>query len=493
MDYLDPKKQSRHSTTLLTGYFLIGLAIIIGTFILVYQAYGFGVSRSGKVSQSGLVFFSSRPNPANIYFNDQLNKAQTNSRIVLPENIYDVLLTRDGYRNWKRTIEVSGGSVHHYDYPFLFPKNLVTNKIAAIAGSPNIITQSPDKRWLLVQLPEPTLKFNVYDLKNPTDAPTTIAIPENLYTKSGAAENWQLSVWADDNNHLVITHTFGAQNEYLLISRKNPDQSVNLSSTLTQKFSQLTLINKKYDQYYLLSQPSGTLSKTTLTAKNPEVVLEKVLQYKSYNTDTLLYVTDSGAPAGKVQIKLQIKDKAYVLRTTDADSGYLLDLTQYSNDLYVVLGSSSGKKIYVYKDPVGQINNPEGRSLAPVQVLHVNQPNFVSFSSSAQFVVAENGSQFAVYDAENDKGFNYTAKQPLDQPQVHASWMDGNRLTYVSQGKLLVFDYDYSNQQFLNSASSLYLPAFAPDYKYVYTVGSSALNSAAFQLNQTALLTKADL
>ena len=490
MDYLDPKKQARQSALLLTGYFLIGIAILIGTFILVYQAYGFGFSKNGKVVQSGLVFFSSNPNPAKIYFNGTLNKAETNSRIVLEENIYDVLLRRNGYREWKRTIEVDGGSVRHYDYPFLFPTKLESTNIYPIAGNPNIFTQSPDRRWLMVQLPGATPRFVVYDLKNPKDQPVEIALPASAYTKTVGADSWEFSEWADNNNHLVLIHNFNNKKEYVLVDRKDPVQSVNLTNTIDAKFTELSLLDKKYDKYYLYDASDLTLKKATLSEPTALPVLNKVYDFKAYGNDDILYVSDAEKAPGKVQYILKIKDKNYSLKTSNSDNKYLLDLTEYSNKLYVVIGSSSSSRLLVFKDPVAKLSDPNKKQLAPVQVLRVKNPNYVKFSASAQFVMAQNGNQFAIYDAENDKGYNFTTKQPIDAPQVHANWMDGHRLTYVSQGKLFVFDYDYQNQQILNPASSSYLPAFSSDFKNLYTAVNLP-NSGLF-LSQTPMLIKSD-
>jgi hypothetical protein len=69
--------------------------------------------------------------------------------------------------------------------------------------------------------------------------------------------------------------------------------------------------------------------------------------------------------------------------------------------------------------------------------------------------------------------------------------MDGNRLTYVSNGKLSVFDYDDTNQHTLMNASPNYAPAFAPDYKNVYVL-TPGTTSGSFDLAQTSLLSSAD-
>jgi hypothetical protein len=61
----------------------------------------------------------------------------------------------------------------------------------------------------------------------------------------------------------------------------------------------------------------------------------------------------------------------------------------------------------------------------------------------------------------------------------------------VSGGKLVVFDYDNANRHILVAANSQYLPAFGPDYKFLYAIAPGAAAGQA-DLDQTALLTPAD-
>lgn len=104
MDYLDPKKQSRHRIIMLVGYVVITVAIVIAAIILMYQAYGFGISQQGNVIQNGLVSISSQPVSAKISING-VNKSQTVSKLVLPSGIYNFKLTRSGYQDWQRPLK----------------------------------------------------------------------------------------------------------------------------------------------------------------------------------------------------------------------------------------------------------------------------------------------------------------------------------------------------------------------------------------------------
>lgn len=491
MDYLDPKKEARHRIVLFTGYILIAIAIAIATIILLYQAYGFGLGKNGTVIQNGLTFFSSHPNPASIYVDNQLKPVVTNTRLVLPAGIYDIKLARDGYRDWQRKIELDGGSVEHFDYPFLIPKTLTTKKVETYSSAPNLMSQSPDHRWLIIQKPGSTTDFEVYDLKNPTKAPLSIAIPAGLLTKATSSESLKVNEWAGDNEHILFQHNYDDKVEFVLVDRTSPEQSINLNATLGINPSELTLNDKKYDKYYLYDSASATLQTATLKTPTAAPLLQRVLTYQSYGDDTVLYVTDSGAPAGKALVKLRIGDKTYNIRSLASSVSYLVDLTKYDGVMYVAVGSTAGSKVHIYKDPVGQLADQPKQAVVPIQVLHVPQPNYLSFSASAQFIVAENGNHFGVYDIENDKGYNYTVTEPFDAPQTHASWMDGNRLLFVSGGKLNIIDYDNTNRQVLMTAGSQYLPAFDPDYKDVYSIAPS-LTPSQFELGQTSLLTPAD-
>lgn len=489
MDYLDVKKIRRNNILLMIGYVLVAIAITLFANVLLYQAHGFSIGKNGQVVQNGLIFFSSHPNPASIYTNGHLQPNATNTRLTLPAGIYTVKLTRNGYFDWQRRISVVGDDVQHFDYPFLIPRQLDVRNLRSFAEFPGLMTNSPDHRWLVLQPTSSLSSLLVYDLKNPDKEPLPLDLPVDLLSKTSGAEKWQVVDWADDNKHFMLEHDFDGKTEFILVDRTDATQSVNLNKTLAVEPTKLEFKNRKYDQYLAYETPALTLRSLRLQGSASEPVFQRVLAYKSYGENTLLYVTDSGAPAGKVWVKLSAGSKTYNIRLFDAGGSYVVDLTRYSGSMYVVAAAASDNRAYIYNDPVGQMEN--GQKLpAPTQVLHVEGVNYVSFSASAQFIVAENGARFGVYDIENKLGYNYTATEPLDSPQIHATWMDGNRLTYGSGGKLIEFDYDHTNQHILGKAAPDYKPAFSPDFKFAYLL--TPAENGQFNLTETALLTRAD-
>lgn len=301
--------------------------------------------------------------------------------------------------------------------------------------------------------------------------------------------------WADDNQHVVLTHTYDGKTEYILVDIANPSQSVNLNTVLGTNPAKLTLNNKKYDQYYLYNTNSASDNLLQTASLGTGTVLtayvHDVMAYQSYGNNTMLYVTTDGAPSGKVLLKLLSGSQTITIRSLPLSPSYLVDLTGYNGVLYVAAGATADGQVYVYQNPIGQFNNQDG-TIIPSQVLSVTQPNYLSFSDNAQFIVVENGTNFGVYDNQNAKAYSYNTHLPLDSPQLHASWMDGDRIVYVSGGKLIVFDYDGTNLQTLMSASGTYTPVFSTNFTYEFDLMPSPTTSK-FELDRTPLLIPSDL
>ena len=491
MDYLDPNKQRRHGILLAIGYVCMAIAIVTTTIVLVYQAYGYGIDRNGAVIQNGIVFFSSQPNPAQIHLNDKLLASQTNTRQTVLAGIYEARMNRTGYVDWRRKIEVTGGSVTHYDYPLLLPKSVKTSTFASYTGMPTISTQSPDRRWLVVSDVADSRSFLSYDLKNLTKPSAKVTLPTDIAAKPEATEQWRATEWADDNQHVILRHDYDQKLEYILLDRQNPDQSINLTRTLSDTPAAISLNNKKYDQYYLYNATELSLQTASLRSPAPAQLLKDVLAYKSYGDSTVLYFTSADAPAGKTVLRIQVGSQSTLLRAFPESTRYLLDIASYSGTPYVVASSTSDNKVYIYKDPLQQLSSGRVGVIVPQQVLHVAGADYESFSSTAQFIMAEHGNQVAVYDLENKNGYNYdlAVSAPLAAPQTHAMWMDGNRLTYVGANKLQILDYDHENQRAFTPSAANATPFFTPDYKDVLTLVTTP---SGVNLVQSSLLIPSD-
>lgn len=502
MDFLNPKKRRANKIRLYVGYVFMAILLMLGTTVLLYQAYGYDLGQGGQVYQNGLLYLSSTPSSAQIYLNGSLSSSATNSRLELPAGQYTVKLALSGYRSWQRAIGLDGGSVEHFDYPLLFPTKLTSAAVQQYASRPGLVSQSPSRRWLIVEQPGSLTSFTQYDLSNSKQLATnstTLLLPPKVLTFSPATgQNLKLIAWSDDNNYLLIEHDFGNNHEYILFNRTSPSDSLNLTNQLQLSPSdQLAFNNNKYNKYYVFDSTSGALGTNTLDLPTITPLLKDVISFKTYGNDVVLYASASSLPS-KVNINVLDSGKQYMVRTEPAGTTYLLNLTEYSGDWYVAIGATSDNRIYVYKNPMNLPADQSKPALVPDYILKISQPNSVEFSPNAQFIAVENGNNFAVYDVKNQKDYAYN-KLDLNIPSaMPATWMDSFHLMTVSDGRLVVWDYDGANQQTLQPVSDGSMAYLDPDAQTFYSLappanlnGSGKLPAGSnFALTSTSLLAR---
>ena len=485
MEYLDPKKQKQYRLFLFIGYGLIAIAIVIGCMILLWEAYGYSV-KNGQVVQNGMLFLSSQPNPASVDINGQLNAASTNTRLTINAGTYNFTLKAAGYRPWSHTIPIIGGQVVHYDYPLLFPTKLIPKTVAKYSAAPEIATESPSQQFLLVSSVTNFGSFLLYDLTNPTAAPIALTIPSSLLTTAQTTQTWKVIGWADDNQHVLLEHLYDGTSEFIELNTVDATQSININRTFNLNPTTVSLNNLKYDQFYFYDATSQVLSSGSLSAATATQVEPAVIAYKSYQSNIIVYATKTGAPAGQVAVEIDSGGQDYFVRDMPISSTYLLNMTNFSGNDYLVVGASSDNLIYLYENPLSEATATPVQKITPFRALRMNNPTFDSFAPTAQFILVESGNSFAVFDFYNNASHYYVNSSLLDAPQTHAVWMDGDRLTYVSGGKLIVADYDNTNRQTLTNALPAYQPFFAPDYHSYFTLSSGSAGSV--DLKQTSLL-----
>lgn len=487
MDFLDPKKQRRNRTVLLVGYALMAIIITTGTYLLVQAVNGYGFDRkTGLVIQNGLLFVNAHPEAAEIVLNGE-DKGTTDGRFVLREGRYTLELKRDGYRTWKRDFDLDGKSVERLVYPFLFPQQLVSKDVQLYSTAPSMISQSPDRRWIVSHRHENMMSLDVTDANSKDGSTQTVTLPGGIFGSQDGVQALVAVEWSTDNRHLLLKHTAGELVEYLLFDREDPAASQNLTTALGVAYPTLTLRDKKYDQYYSLAV-DGTLNAVSLKTKTSNTVLTGVISFTPYQADTILYATATGAPDGKALARIQRGSNAYTLREFPKSDVYLLDMAEFSGHDYVVAGASTDSRAYVYMDPIDILKGSKPDSLSVQAWLKVPAgASAVSFSGNARFIALQGGSSYAVYDIENNRQYRYDSHHATDVG-TKGVWMDGHRIAANSGGKLFVFDFDGTNTQELVSMVPGTRAYFDRDYTALLTMSPSTVAPDKPALVRTELL-----
>jgi WD40 repeat protein len=205
-------------------------------------------------------------------------------------------------------------------------------------------------------------------------------------------------------------------------------------------------------------------------------ILKNILAFKSYGSNLLSYVTKNNLPEGKAQARIWNNGRTYPLYAFNTGDKYLLDIASFSGRTYYTAGSSADGRINIYKDPLGDIQNPNLGRAVPIMALRAQGAQKAAFSDNARFIVLEGGQNFGVYDIETGDEYQYSLPNPIIAP---LRWMDGHRLIGSSNGSIFVMDYDSTNKQTILPTSTNLGGFFSRDYNQMYTLAPVAGASTA--------------
>lgn len=489
MDFLDPNKKKSNRIKLYLGYFLIAIAISLGALVLLFANAGYRVDTYGNVSQNGMVFINSHPSNANIYVENTQNnfktQAKTDTRLELREGVYKITLQKDGYRDWQREIMLDGGMVERLAYPMLFPKDLKYKDLKVYDTSPKLVSSSPDRKWIIVQKPDNFLMFDVFNAGEPEKPATAFNIPNNLLTPAKNTQSLEVVEWSSDNTNILMKHKFDDKNEFVIINKDKPEESINLNNLTGQQPYDVSLKDRKINQLFLHMAPDGLLQQIDIKTKVLKPVVNHAFSFKSHGDDMLVYVEPNANNPDTVNVQLKSKDKIYTLRELPAKTTYVTDVTKYNDAWYVVVGAASDNKVYVYKNPITLLDDANRKPVFARTII-INQPKKVSFSANASKIAVQSDQNFAVLDLETVRLFRYTIKEKFDNDRP-VKWMDGHRLVTSTDKTVIVFDFDGINIQKLMPIDSATNVMFDRDYENAFTLTPADADGKA-KLVQTKLL-----
>ncbi len=446
----------------------MGLALAIATFLVVIFTLGFDIDpKTGEVIRKGLIVVDTHPEPANITINGQ-SKGQTKGRFTLPEGQYDIKLEREGYRPWTRSLILEGSSIAQLVYAFMFPVELKPTTIFSYEQQPEIATQSPDRRWYLVSQPGELGTFDMYDLNQETTQRTQITLPPDTLTLTGEKHTFKDAEWSTDNRHILINHVWSGGSEFIVVDRAEPLSSINVSKLYPDlPITSITLRDKRADEFYAYIASSKTIAQLSSETGDITVLLRNVTGFKPYKDTTILYAKQIADDAKNVEVRMLDDGEDYAIREIPAAKAYMLDLAEYDGTLYVVAGSPADGKLYVYEEPVQQINDSIRNQAVPLRVMAVKNAVSAVFSQNARFISLHGSKEVVIHDSEEVKQYRYVHDIQL-APNQKITWMDGHRLYAVDEGKTVVFDFDGSNRQELIETDRGYLPIFNRDYESMF-------------------------
>lgn len=471
--FIDFQSERVRSTIRLLLYAIGGAIAAIATIFIVFAAKGYDIDRhTGTLIQNGLILIDAGPKPAQIYINDKAENDTTPSKLAVPAGDYKIELKRDGYRTWTKNVELKGEEVVWMYYPKLFPEQILATPQFTYPKI-NDASQSLDKFWLLVRSSPDKPVYDQVEVDKIERPVKTVTLPEEVFTKKdGKLGDLKIVEWAQDNKVILLHHTLGDINEFIVFDRTKPEESRNITREFALPLSNIQFLGGSNRQLYTIVE--GSLRLIDLEQKTiSSSVLEDVLHYRVYGDKTVLLIhklKDSGTIKASV-----LKDgKVSSVRDVAPSENYFIRMEKYDGDEYLAIMDSPTSMTYIYKNP---LNNSGNEELKPFRTITSDKPKFASFSENSQFISLQNESQLTVYDIEYDKTYQFKIDRPLTE-NLPAKWMDGHRLMSRDQsGKLVIFEFDGANLVETVTIDPRFYVFFDHDYENIYSVAPPANES----------------
>lgn len=473
MDFLDPKLRKAHSQRLFIGYVLMAIAVSLGTLVLLFAAYGYDVDRkTGEVIQNGTIYLETEPSGAKVTVDDVTQDSDTSTRLALPGGkSYQIGLSKDGYRSWKRTLSLDGGSIERLNYVWLLPKDIKTKEVQLYSQNPVITSQSPDLKKLLVLQVGQNYAFDLYNLEKTDEAPSVISVPDSVLSAPKQAGSLSIVEWTKDSKHILVRRDYESKKEFILLDLQDASKSLNITSIYDNNAGQVTLVNNKSQSVYSLSSTNGQLRKINLESGASTIMVESnVLSYADYGEDTFVYTTSVGAESGKVNFRIAREAGiSYLLKSLPISELYLHQINEYDNDEYVAIGTNKSSAVYIFKNPYDTLKDGKVNDLLNLAVLRGQNTRSIEFSlKDKRNISVQSDRGVVVYDIEGDRQFSF-----MPPTGTSLSWVGDYRFSYVYENSFYVVDFDgsYDNKIVVVGVSTR--GYFSPNYKKLITLSPS--------------------
>lgn len=114
-------KKRRQNLKIFISEALMVFCVLVMVVVLGFLVSGYWLNSDLEIERQGMLQVSSTPTAANVEIDGKSAWLQvTNMSKVLPVGEHEVVLTREGYDSWAKTINISEGLLYRIHYPRLF-------------------------------------------------------------------------------------------------------------------------------------------------------------------------------------------------------------------------------------------------------------------------------------------------------------------------------------------------------------------------------------
>jgi hypothetical protein len=471
----------------INAFMSVAVLVIVTVITLLMLGFRFDANK-GSLEQNAFLQFDSTPSGATVSIDGVVSGSNTPSKNSVPAGRHKIVMWRDGYQTWQKTVNLGPGTLTWLNYTLLVPKSLPIESVANYKSIYSTLA-SPSGRYMLVQPESNSPTFNLIDLSSDTIKSTNISIPSNVYTQpttTSGVNTFKPIAWDGGERYVIVSHTYGAKTEWIVLDTQDITASKNVTQLFDLGISKIVFSDNSGNNLYALD--SGDIRKLDLNAGTiSKPLVSNVTSFDFYNgTKVITYVGNgkSGTTQRVLGIFREGDDSPAVIRTVNTSSSVPLNIATafYFNENYVAV--SQGNQVDIMSGSYPNTTSDNTNSLKVVASFKTKQDiNNLSFSPAGQYVLAQSGANFASYDLEYQKLSESTIKSVgMVSPLM---WLDGNHIWSDADGTLTIRDFDGANVYTINPVLVGQGVTLTNNGRFLYSVNK---NPKGFQLQRVRMI-----
>ena len=435
------KRAKRQSLKIIVSEFVMVVTVIITVTVLAFVVSGYWLNADFKVERQGMLQINSVPTGATVAVDgDSPWFQRTNTSKILSSGKHEVVLSKEGYDTWSKTVDIKEGLLYRLNYPHLFLENRTKESVYDTTTA-TFATVSPNR--ILLLLANNTTSWTLINLDSETIKPTIVDVSKVFPSTTSLFNDEILSAsWDSANEHVLFKLQKEGSVGWVLLDVRDPSKSLDLTREFATSFMDVKIMDHSADN--LLAIRDGNLHKIDVGARHISAVLvEGILDYDFYDSE-IIYTTED-------QVSLLKLGQESPLVIKEIENGARVLISKFYDDKYFYI--IEGEEITVYQ-------KSDFQELMNAEIGFV--PQELKIGYEGDFVSMNTGSNFATLDMES---MQITKWQTCSD---NFGWLNGYMVYAINDGELSVYDFDGLNHRTLSSNVSNHFPVVITSEKWLY-------------------------
>lgn len=459
---MDPDHLKKQNIKIIISEAFMVIAVIITVIVLALLVSGYWLNSNFEIERNGMLQISSVPTGASVEIDGQTSSwlERTNSSKILSSGPHTIKLTKEGYDSWSKTVNIAEGLLYRLHYPRLFLNErrsesiLATNNYtgASISSDHNaILLTNGTSEWAYLNLDtdEPTLrKLDISTVFTGINLAEDATV--GLFTGEIISADWDY-----DASHVLIQARSGDVVEWVLLDVNNVGKSINLTKEFGADFSRIEIIDNNSNNLLVLRDQN--LHRIDIPGRSISSVIAKhVIDFDHYNNEVVF-------SAHQDPDVLQEEASEYYVGYFRLGSLDTKTLESLAVPAKVAIGKFYDSKYIATLTEDDVTVHQEDNYLVETSNYHLSfVPDTMKVGHNGEFLLLARNNTLATLDFEANALHEWT----IDNDRY--GWLDNDMLYVISEGDLIVYDFDGLNRRVIARNVSSHFPVTITNDRWLY-------------------------